>query len=159
MRTYTGFYRAHKDINGPLYNSDAIYTPKVTILRDLGPECRILPHEDWYDVDVITCSAPNLNIRMVKDDVLLEAQTERISRICEIAQSQGADNLILGAFGCGAFKNNPNVVAMASVEAVKRYDGCFKEIVFAIPKGRDSMNYDVFEHVLSRDLPELNNDE
>ena len=35
-----------------------------------------------------------------------------------VAASKGTDILVLGAFGCGAFQNNPEVVARAYKVAI-----------------------------------------
>lgn len=56
---------------------------------------------------------------------------------------------ILGAFGCGAFENNPDVVARAYKVALNEFPKVFKKITFAVycsPK--DSRNYEAFHNVL-----------
>ena len=42
------------------------------------------------------------------------------------------ENIVLGAFGCGAFMNDPKVVAAASAEVIKDYLFAFKTIEFAV---------------------------
>ncbi len=54
-----------------------------------------------------------------------------------------------GAFGCGAFQNNPEVVALASKNVIKEYMQAFKNIEFAVYcSPRDDRNYKIFERVL-----------
>ena len=61
-------------------------------------------------------------------------------------------NLVLGAFGCGAFKNNPEVVAKAYKEVLKEFDGYFENIEFAIYCSKyDTQNYIIFKKVLTSD--------
>jgi uncharacterized protein (TIGR02452 family) len=65
------------------------------------------------------------------------------------AAAKGADILVLGAFGCGAFQNDPEVVAKAYKTALEVFPKVFKQIEFAVycpPTG--SRNYDVFKKVI-----------
>lgn len=72
-----------------------------------------------------------------------------ITRILDIALTNNIDVVILGAFGCGAFENNPGVVAAATKNVVDKYIHAFRVIEFAVYcSPRDSHNYDVFNSVL-----------
>lgn len=72
-----------------------------------------------------------------------------ITRILDIALTNNIDVVILGAFGCGAFENNPGVVAAAAKNVVDKYIHAFRVIEFAVYcSPRDSHNYDVFNSVL-----------
>ena len=58
--------------------------------------------------------------------------------------------LILGAFGCGAFRNPPAVVAQAMKTAVQEYRKNFETIEFAVYCGTQyDTNYRVFQQILS----------
>ena len=57
----------------------------------------------------------------------------------------------LGAFGCGAFSNNPEVVARAAKAVIQDYKYAFETIEFAVYCGpNDERNYKIFERVLSK---------
>ena len=57
--------------------------------------------------------------------------------------------VILGAFGCGAFDNNPEIVARAAKNVIPRYINAFETIEFAVYcTPRDERNYKTFERVL-----------
>ena len=86
---------------------------------------RLLP-EEFFKVDVITCAAPHV-FRSVKisDDNLFAMHLTRAKNIIRSAVHNGADILITGAFGCGAFRNPPEVVASAWREALKDYRNKF----------------------------------
>ncbi len=59
--------------------------------------------------------------------------------------------LVLGAFGCGAFRNNPQVVARAYREILSEFSGMFDHIEFAVYcSPRDSVNHDIFQRTLGR---------
>lgn len=147
-----------------LYTDDCVYTPRVTVFREDTDTPKILSEEFWYEVDVISCAAPNLRSRpsnamnpdsgsnavSIKPSELLELHKRRTSRILDILKKYGAEVVILGAFGCGAFQNPPDVVARAMRETVKKYQYSFKTIEFAVycPPG-DTKNYDVFRRALS----------
>mgnify|MGYP002729763685 CR=1 FL=1 len=78
------------------------------------------------NIDVITCAAPNLREKpsnafntgdgkdaiKITDKELLAIHEKRLRRILDVALNHGVETIVLGAFGCGAFMNNPNVVAL-----------------------------------------------
>ena len=49
-----------------------------------------------------------------------------------VAAVHRADILVLGAFGCGAFQNNPRIVAQAYKNILPEFDGQFSKIEFAV---------------------------
>ena len=60
--------------------------------------------------------------------------------------SKKNDVIILGAFGCGAFRNNPYIVSEAMMNVIKHYRYVFKKIVFAIPSNdKSDSNYAIFK--------------
>ena len=66
--------------------------------------------------------------------VLGDPFRSRIRNIFNAAIDNDIRVLILGAFGCGAFKNPPEIVAQAFRDVLleEHYDTCFTDIVFAI---------------------------
>ena len=57
----------------------------------------------------------------------------RILKILSVAKSKGHDSLILGAWGCGAFGNDGNLVSELFNRALTvEFAGSFKEVTFAI---------------------------
>lgn len=146
-----------------LYNDDCIYTPRVTVFRTDTDIPAILPEKSWYEVDVISCAAPNLRSKpgnamnpdsgskavSIKRDDLMELHKKRMSRVLDIVKRHGVEVVILGAFGCGAFQNPPDIVARAMKETVKNYLHSFRTIEFAVYcPPQDTENYDVFRRIL-----------
>lgn len=89
----------------------------------------------WFRVDVITCAAPILfMLPHTNSAVLGDLFRSRIRNIFNAAIDNDIRVLILGAFGCGAFKNPPEIVAQAFRDVLleEHYDTCFTDIVFAI---------------------------
>jgi len=135
---------------------DCIYTPGVVVVREDAGEEALLPEDSCYAVDVITCAAPDL--RATNDssqfdptqEELLSLLTRRWRRILAVAAANGAQVLILGAFGCGVFANPPHLVAQAFKQAAEGIDHCFETIEFAIySRGADSLNRTAFMQVLA----------
>lgn len=148
-----------------LYNDDCIYTPDIVVFKTDTSHPELMCERYWYTVDIISCAAPNLRSRpsnamnpnsgnkvvSVKPSELLELHMKRVRRILDIAKANDEEVMILGAFGCGAFQNPPEVVAEAMVRVVKEYLYNFEVIEFAVycpPK--DTRNYDVFNRRLSK---------
>ncbi len=130
-----GFYRYHQTQTDYDFSDRMICTPNVTVFKDDSPVPVARQEEDWFQVDVITCAAPYLaKRRHVNRTVLLELFVKRIRGILEAALDLEAEVLILGAFGCGAFGNPPEVVAGAFHQLLKerRYQTAFSRVIFAI---------------------------
>lgn len=160
---WDGFYTPHRNAHNPLHNDDIIYTPDVTVFKSDTAYPRLLPESDWYEVNVITCAAPNIRSRpsnsyntgdgqqsvWITDEKLYEIHEKRLRRILDVAVSEGNEVVILGAFGCGAFMNDPSVVAKAAKDVIADYMYAFKNIEFAVYcSPRDESNFRTFERVL-----------
>mgnify|MGYP002622031421 FL=1 len=63
---------------------------------------------------------------------LLRLHEQRGRKILAAAVQNGAEALILGAFGCGAFRNDPQIVARAYKNILPDYLHYFKTIEFAV---------------------------
>ena len=157
---WDGFYTPHRAMKNPVHNGDIIYTPGVVVFKTDTDLPELMPSEDWYRVDVITCAAPNLRDKPsnaynpsegasrvnVSDAELLDIHVTRLDRILSVASVRGCDAVILGAFGCGAFMNPPRVAAEAARIAVDKHRNEFKVIEFAVYCGfGDDRNYREFE--------------
>ena len=163
---WSQFYEPHRAANNPLYNDDILVTPDVTVFKSDVDWPERLPEDDWYSVDVITCAAPNLRdqssnemnpfasnhaAELSRQDYII-IMRERIRQIFITAQTTGADVLILGAFGCGAFRNPPEVVAKLFKEAVDDFGPLFETIEFAVyHTPRKTNNYDSFVNAFNAD--------
>jgi len=133
-------------------NDDIIYTPDVIVFKTdertdpIWPQ--MMPREDWYKVDVITCAAPELWYGHKKPDDYEVLITQRIKRILDVAAKAGAEVLILGKWGCGAFKNPIDVVARTFKTLLKNYN--FEIVEFALAT-RGDINKDIFAQEFRND--------
>lgn len=105
----------------------AILSPNVPVFRDdRGMELDV----PWL-LSFITCAAPYApSVGYPQSVARLQ---KRIVRVLSIARAYGYTELILGAWGCGAFGNNPQRTAGDFRSALEReFAGMFGEVVFAI---------------------------
>lgn len=142
------YYEYHRNLKNTFYSDRLIYTKKITVFKDDNDIPQILPEYMWFTVDVITCAAPYIAKRKYTNSTaLLLLFKSRIRNIFEAARDNNADVIILGAFGCGAFKNPPLIVAEAFRQVIceQDYFKCFRKIVFAIkPTGEHCPNLNAF---------------
>ena len=154
------YYNINKKYMSNLGSDAIIYSRNVYVFKD--KDYNMLPVEDRFYVDVLTCAAPNLreNPRnqyntdaseeklTLTDEELYNIHVKRARNILNVAIKNEDDYLILGAFGCGAFRNNPEIVAKAYKDVLQDYMYCFKVIDFAIIDGKYSNNYEIFKRII-----------
>lgn len=156
---WSGFYGPHRAAADPLYNDDCVYTPGVIVCKSDTASPERMGQQDWYQVDVLTCAAPNLRSNPsnamnpnagdkpaeIDDEELFLLHQMRIEKIFQVAAAKGADVLILGAFGCGAFCNPPEIVAKAFKTVQEQYGCYFDTVEYAVfCRGTETQNYDAF---------------
>ncbi|KAH8072423.1 DUF2263-containing protein [Aureococcus anophagefferens] len=137
------FYIRHKTKG--LYTDAIIYAPDVPLFRDERDE---LLEEPFPRCSFAVAAAPNAGVARrdgVADAEIKEVLRARISRVLTVARVRGHRDVILGAFGCGVFRNDPDVVAAAFADALAaEHRGAFHNVIFAI-KGGPPANLAAFE--------------
>ena len=147
---YTKYYDPHRDSGDPLYTDALIYIPNIKIIKTDDDFPVRLDKKDYTDVDIITCAAPKLRNIKISDEKLYEIHVSRAKHILNIALHHGVDIIVLGAFGCGAFRNNPRVVAKAYKDVLEEYKKYFDVIDFAIYHREFELeNYNAFMEAFS----------
>ncbi len=63
------FYTPHREAGNSLNNDDCIFTPAVKVFKCDINFPRLLPESEWWDVDVLTCAAPNLRTFSIKRQI------------------------------------------------------------------------------------------
>lgn len=155
-KVWKPFYETHREHHNQLYNHDCIYTPDVVVFKTDTKEPELMHPDDWWRVNVITCAAPNLrpdrngNMQVhINNKELFDLHVKRMRRILTIAAMKENAVVILGAYGCGAFRNPPDVVASVMRQAVEEFRYHFRVIEFAVYcSPRDEKNYQVFQQIL-----------
>jgi uncharacterized protein (TIGR02452 family) len=113
-----------------------IVSPQVPVLRD--DEGTAL-EEPWH-VSFITSAAPVARrVGAERSAMLME---RRIERLFAVAADQGYRAMVLGAWGCGAFGNDPWATAQSFRSALTGpYSGVFDRIAFAITDWSDDRQF------------------
>lgn len=120
-------------------NDDLIYTPEIIVFKSdertdpVYP--RMMEHNQWFKVNVITCAAPQMQIAKKQPRNYENVIRSRIKKILDVAAKENNEVVIFGAWGCGAFKNPIEVVARVFVDLLKNYD--FKIVEFALATRND----------------------
>ncbi|MEU7644561.1 TIGR02452 family protein [Streptomyces huasconensis] len=131
-RAFYEHHRAHRD---PFYTDRVIDSPRVPVFRD--DRGRLL--ESPYLVGFLTSAAPNAGVirRGAPERAadIPHAVERRATRVLETALACGYRRLVLGAWGCGVFMNDPAHVAgafRALLGAGGRFAGHFDHVVFGV---------------------------
>jgi len=131
-----------------LYFDKAVYTKGLVVIRDGNYSLS----EPWL-CDCVTAPAPNRGEalrREIPEGKIAAAMERRIDLALRTFILNGNRNIVLGAFGCGVFKNLPEPVAKLFHRALFG-DGliaCFDRVMFAIPNEK-SENHRAFLEIFS----------
>ncbi|SEP67169.1 TIGR02452 family protein [Streptomyces sp. yr375] len=131
-REFYDHHRAHRD---PFYTDRVIHSPAVPVFRD--DRGRLL--DEPYTVGFLTAAAPNAGVvrrtAPQRAAELPRALAGRAERVLETAAAYGYRHLVLGAWGCGVFQNDPAQVAgafRALLGPGGRFERTFEHVVFGV---------------------------
>ncbi|MEJ7734601.1 MAG: TIGR02452 family protein [Polyangiaceae bacterium] len=148
IRTQPGYFAANRAEGSLLYTDHAIYAPRVPWFR--GSDLRFL--ERPYLASVIVSPAPNAGEVLAREPdaapAIEAALRHRVATVLAIARAEGHRALVLGAWGCGVFRNDPRVVAEAFAGWLQApaFAGAFERVVFAIhDRSRGRSNLTAFQ--------------
>ncbi|MFC7793316.1 TIGR02452 family protein [Streptomyces cinereoruber] len=129
------YYEHHRADRDVLYTDRVIHSPRVPVFRDDRGELLAEP----FTVGFLTSPAPNAGVvrrtAPERADRLPAVLASRAERVLETAAAAGYRRLVLGAWGCGVFRNDPEQVAgafKALLTGDGRFSGHFEEVVFAV---------------------------
>lgn len=126
-------YDANRQARDPFYLDYVLYSPDVPVFR--GDDDRLL--ETPYLCTFLTAAAVNVkNLRQKapeREREIPAVMARRIQKVLAVAARHGDDALVLGAWGCGAFGNDTNVIAGLFRDALTGdFKGQFAHITFAV---------------------------
>jgi uncharacterized protein (TIGR02452 family) len=141
LLTQPTYYDVNRASDSLLYSDYVIYSPKVPWFRVRNRELL----DDVFLASVITAPAPNAGQALRRDPecspAIASTLRQRAGIILAIARDNGHRSLLLGAWGCGVFCNDPNMVADVFGEWLKdpRFLGCFDRVTFAIYTSKNNL--------------------
>jgi uncharacterized protein (TIGR02452 family) len=134
LLTVPEYYDHHRRLADLRYTDRVIYSPGVPVFRAERDEDFAMLDEP-YPVSFLTVAAPNLRAIAQNQPELAAsvpaAVRRRAERTLRVAAAHGHRELVLGAWGCGAFGNDPAVVAPILADAL-RAQPYFDRVVFAV---------------------------
>lgn len=140
----SNLFRAISNEFYPLEKNECLYTQDATFFKDF-----LYEPMDPIETDVITLAAINYNVEGTvagPDSDKLTRQKMRL--MLSIPANHGVKVLILGAWGCGVFKNDPVKIATQFKEVLNEgYSGLYDEVIFAIINDHNSVanNLQIFK--------------
>ncbi|MFI8338907.1 TIGR02452 family protein [Streptomyces sp. NPDC085639] len=127
------YYEIHRAERSTFYTDRVIHSPGVPVFRDDRGGLLETPFRAGF----LTSPAPNAGtIRRQEPERVAEipgALARRAELVLEVAAVHGYRRLVLGAWGCGVFRNDPEQVAEAFRGLLAgRFAGVFERVVFGI---------------------------
>ncbi|MFB2935645.1 TIGR02452 family protein [Aerosakkonemataceae cyanobacterium BLCC-F154] len=129
------YYDYHRGNRSLLYSDRMIYSPGCPVCKK--DDGTLLSTS--YIVDFITSPAPNageIEKQQPEDkDKITEVLYVRGAKLLSLAAYHECDALVLGAWGCGVFRNDPAIVAQMFADlllANGQFSGRFKSVLFSV---------------------------
>lgn len=127
------YYKANRRHKSCLYTDHIIYSPLVPIIKNEEGE----PMDEAIRASIITAPAVNTGVvlRNEPDNIenIAPFMARRIDMVLAICQKYGYDTLVLGAWGCGVFQNDPAAIAKMFKEKLEgKYKNQFQKVVFSV---------------------------
>lgn len=147
---YDNYYNKNRNLHDARYTDTIIYSPDIIVFKTDEEFPKLIDDSKWIKTDIITCPAPCLINLNIKQTELFEIHKRRARKILTSAINNDVKNIVLGAFGCGAFRNNPEIVARAYKEILidEEFAKYFDEIIFAVYSDEKNLtNYNVFYRI------------
>lgn len=130
------------------YNDWTVWSPNVPFFRD--PADKLCPP---FYASILTCAAPNASAMHDSEKAHLPKLLKtRAEILLATAAHHSTKTLILGAWGCGVFQNDPDLVAQTFRAALNGpFQGQFQKVTFAIfaPTGTDPI-LETFQKILTK---------
>lgn len=127
------FYDTHRNMKSCVYTDTMIHSPETPVFRNRRGELIT----NYSECGFITSAAVNYGVIKRKEtDLIKEVEkimSVRIEKLLSLCYKENYDTLILGAWGCGVFQNDPKTIARLFKEHFnEKFKNQFKRVVFAI---------------------------
>lgn len=131
------FYQKNLDCGTQAQTDTILYSPNIVVIRNPDLSLR----EDPFPIAIMTVSAP-IATRMEQDELpeLEKILRNRVYGMIRTAAEEGYTRLVLGAWGCGNFGNDPDLVARLFQQILREQNtsaetglaSYFEEIIMAV---------------------------
>jgi uncharacterized protein (TIGR02452 family) len=134
LRAQPAFYDYHRRLATSLYSDRTIFSPGVPVFRD---DADRLIERPWTTA-FITAAAVNAGAVRQNESRqasrIVPAMEQRARMVLAVGAAHRCEALVLGAWGCGVFRNDPATVAaiFRAALAEPAFKGRFRHIEFAI---------------------------
>lgn len=146
-------YEYNRSKSTYLYSDYMIYSPDVLVFRDDNNTLLTYP----YKVSFVT--SPAVNVGAIKQNNISElalvekTMLQRMDKVLAVFVANGIENLVLGAWGCGVFQNEPKDIARYFTHFLLKdgkYSKAFKHILFAVlDRSKEQENVLAFKKAFS----------
>lgn len=149
LTAHEEYYRSNRQQTSMIYTDYAIYSPDVVFFRN--GRFRLVP--SVVKASVLTLPAVNMGQVLLKGEdetKAKQAMRRRMKLALAIFAEQGAKNLVLGAYGCGVFRNDPELVAIWWKELLEEgMNQYFDTIFYAVfDRAKNGLCINTFEQVI-----------
>lgn len=148
----TEYYQKNRQSGTGLYTDNMIYSPRVPVIRDDNGDFLESP----FRISILT--APAVNRKAVEENEperlseVKPTMNGRIKKVLKVAADNNHKELVLGAWGCGVFDNDPRTISKLFKKNLEGEDSFRKEfgkVIFAVlDEPSPNSNFEVFGEVL-----------
>lgn len=151
-------YEYNRGRKSCLYSDWMIYSPRVPVFKNDDGSLVRTP----YLATIMTSPAVNAGVVREREPEnaqrIDEVNRERARKFLWIATKESHSKLVLGAWGCGVFRNDPQAISSMFAELLNgEFQNCFARVVFAVyDRTHNKAVYSAFEKVFG--APRLSTD-
>ncbi|OQP46914.1 TIGR02452 family protein [Niastella yeongjuensis] len=140
LLTAMEYYNYHRKLGTCLYSDHMIYSPAIPIIKDEGGQVLDEP----VCVTIVTSPAVNAGVVRRSEESNIEKiiprMRMRVEKLLALCQNKQHTTLVLGAWGCGVFQNEPEEISELFREALTgKFANQFQRVVFAVKTNKESI--------------------
>ena len=140
LLTAMEYYTYHRKLGTCLYSDHMIYSPAVPIIKDEGGQ----ELDEPVCITIITSPAVNAGVVRRNEennaDKIVPRMRVRTEKLLALCQNKKHTTLVLGAWGCGVFQNDPEEISQQFLEALTgKFANQFQRVVFAVKTDKESI--------------------
>ena len=125
----------------PIRDDEAVYSPCVVVMKASEAQGFARLAEPLPTLDFVACPAIRHPQLAEGGDTLRDEDVTRleikVETVLQVAYKKGHGALVIGAMGCGAWRNPPSHVAQIMRRVIERYPGAFADIHIAVLRDAD----------------------